>query len=95
MHWNNKKKHTSLMIADRSHNKNEELGYLCVCARARVSIKCMREMPQKRKKTAGKNLQEQSVRRKKKGIEISEREISEREIHFTIHIRERRSTQAV
>jgi hypothetical protein len=55
----------------------------------------MREMPQKRKKTAGKNLQEQSVRRKKKGIEISEREISEREIHFTIHIRERRSTQAV
>jgi hypothetical protein len=54
----------------------------------------MREMPQKRKKTAEKNLQEQSVRKKKRK-EISEREISEQEIHFTIHIRERRSTQAV
>jgi hypothetical protein len=31
-------KQTSLMIADPSHNKNEELGYLCVCARARVYL---------------------------------------------------------
>jgi hypothetical protein len=53
----------------------------------------MREMPPKKTKTAEKNLQEQSVMKKRK--EISEREISEREIHFTIHIRERRSTQAV
>ncbi len=66
-----------------------------MCARARVSIKCMREMPQKRKKTAEKNLKEQSVRKKKKRKEISDRKISEREIHFTIHIRERRCTQAV
>lgn len=92
----NKKKHTSLMIADRSHNKNEELGYLCVCVCARACIYQMHERnATKRKKTAEKNLQEQSVRKKKKRKEISEREISEREIHFTIHIRERRSTQAV
>jgi hypothetical protein len=66
-HWNNKKKHTSLMIVDRSHNKNEELGYLCVCVCSRGCSYQMHERnATKRKKTAEKNLQEQYVRKKKK-----------------------------
>jgi hypothetical protein len=53
-----------------------------------------RNATKKRRKPL-KKIYRSNLRTKKKRKKISEREISEREIHFTIHIRERRSTQAV
>jgi hypothetical protein len=83
-HWINKKKHTSLMIADRSHNKNEELGYVCVCARARVYLSnAWEKCHQKKKKTAEKNLQEQSEDEEEEEKNIWERDIWARDtLHY-------------
>ncbi len=88
-HWNNKKKHTSLMIADRSHNKNEELGYLCVCVGARVYLSNAWEKCHKKGRKPLEKIYRSNLWGRRRGKKyLRERYLSKRYTSLSISVRE-------